>query len=258
MMNQLLPFAQPLCLAWLLLTLWVLDLFWRRPRRTLLPFLSWFILTTITCTALPSWLMAKLEDRYPLPDEKAVAGADVLVCLGGGVEPSPKEPTGLHLVRSSDRLVAALSLMASRAAPVLVLGGGGYEDKDGGGYISEADAILALLQKYPQAVPFESISLGVCENTYDEARKVAALQQARGWKKVLLVTSASHLPRAVATFEKAGMTVVPVPCNYQSSYNRLGKVDWFHLPHDGAFDIFDAWLHEILGTWIYRQRGWLD
>ncbi len=83
------------------------------------------------------------------------------------------------------------------------------------------------------------------------------LAKQKGWKKILLVTSAYHLPRSIGTFEKQGLELVPVPCNYLSSVNRIGDLHWLHLPHSGGFLIFATWFHELLGTWMYRWRGWL-
>lgn len=255
LMRLFFSLIQPLTLVWLLLGIWVVQMMWRRLWRwAALPTIAWLILTLITCTSLASWLLAGLEDRYALPAVSETQEADVIVCLGGGIQPSFTEPTGIHLVRGSDRLATALSMAASGMAPTLVIGGGGYEQD--GTMHSEADAILDFLQRFPDQ-SFESISLGSCANTRDEALKVAQLAKERGWKKILLVTSASHMPRSVATFAKAGVPVVPIPCNYLSSYNQIGEGSWLHMPYRGSFDLFDSWFHEFIGTWIYRWRGWI-
>ena len=65
------------------------------------------------------------------------------------------------------------------------------------------------------------------------------------------------MPRSMATFQKAGVQVVAVPCNYLSSLNQVNDLQWFHLPSDHGFEIFNFWLHEILGDWVYRWRGWI-
>ncbi|TDU62513.1 uncharacterized SAM-binding protein YcdF (DUF218 family) [Prosthecobacter fusiformis] len=250
-----LALLQPLTLVWLLLGIWTVHMVWKRLWRwSALPVMAWVILSLLTCTPLISWLLLGLENRYPLPDPAAVEEADAIVCLGGGIGPSLTEPTGLRLVRGADRLSTALSMAASGMAPVLVLGGGGYKQDEV--VYSEADAILNFLERFPN-VPFESISLGVCAHTRDEALKVAQLAQERGWDKVLLVTSASHMSRSVGAFAKAGVTVVPVPCHYLSRYNQIGDVEWLHLPDRTSFDLFDTWFHEVIGTWVYQWRGWM-
>jgi uncharacterized SAM-binding protein YcdF (DUF218 family) len=251
----LIELSQPLTLSWLLLTLWLLIALVRRKPGTRLLRLAWLALSLTTCTPLPSWLLAQLENRHPAVRIEDLPKADFIVCLGGGMEPGRREPTGIHLTAGgSDRLTTALALAVRQQAPALVLGGGG--SVRGGKPIAQADAIAAELARIAP-LPVETLSLGLCTDTHDEAVKAAALAQQHGWKKVLLVTSASHMPRAAATFAKTGLEVVAVPCSYESSFNRSDEVSWFHLPHAGGFSIYSAWLHEMLGLAAYRARGWL-
>ncbi|MDZ4288748.1 MAG: YdcF family protein [Prosthecobacter sp.] len=246
--------AHPLGITWLLLTLWLLISVWNRRRGFFLPALAWLILTVTTCTPLASWLLATLENQYPKVKLESLPQADAIVCLGGGAEPSFTEPTGIHFKRGADRVPTALTLAAQKKGAALVLGGGGYPQD--GKRLSEADALVAHLQRQ-QAAPIPILSLGLCNDTHDEVLKLAELAKQRGWQSILLVTSASHMPRAAATCEKAGLKVIPVPCNYQSSYNRIGEVDRLHLPHEDGFEIFSTWIHEIIGTWLYQYRDWM-
>jgi uncharacterized SAM-binding protein YcdF (DUF218 family) len=253
--NAFLTLIQPLGLSWLLLGSWVVWGLWRRRWRLVaVPGLAWLVLSLITCTPVASVLLARLEGKVPPVEIAALPVVDAIVCLGGGAEPSLVEPSGLHLKTGADRLSTALVLLAQGKAPVLVLGGGGYEQ--GGVMHSEADDVLRALATL--GVDTSSLmSLGLCAHTRDEAIKVAELAKQRGWKKVLLVTSAYHLPRSIGAFEKEGVELVAVPCNYLSSVNRIGDLHWLHLPHSGGFLIFGTWFHEWLGTWVYRWRGWL-
>ncbi|HRJ10016.1 MAG TPA: YdcF family protein [Prosthecobacter sp.] len=249
-----LDLMQPLGLCWLLLTAWV-ALAWckRRPGKAL-PTLAWLVLSLATCTPLPSWLMAGLESRHAPVTIGALPQADMIVCLGGGAEPSFIEPTGIHLKGAADRLSTALALALRKKAAALVLGGGGYS-QDGEDH-SEADAFVQHLSRLGE-MPVEVVSLGLCSDTHDEAVKCAALARERGWRSVLLVTSASHMARSFATFEKAGLEVIAVPCAYESSFHRVGDMRWLHLPHAGSFSIFASWFHEVIGMAAYRWRGWM-
>jgi uncharacterized SAM-binding protein YcdF (DUF218 family) len=256
-MRTLVYLMQPLSVVWLLLGVWVVWRVWKRRWRELaMPGVAWLILMVMTCTPAASVLMARLEGEHEAVRlaDLGEGGADAIVCLGGGAEPSMVEPTGLHLKTGADRVGTALALLAKKKAPLLVLGGGGYEEK--GVTHSEADRVLLALRDL--GVGTEAmLSLGVCTDTRDEALKVAALARERGWKRVLLVTSAYHMRRSAGTFTKAGVPVVAVPCNYVSSVNRVGDLEWLHLPHADAFQVFGAWFHEVAGTWVYRWRGWL-
>ena len=254
-MKALMPLLNPLVLAWLLLGLWLIRRALRRQWRELsLPGLAWLILSLVSCTGLPSWLICRLESATPLTRIEDLPTADAIICLGGGVEPSLVEPTGLHLKTAADRLSTALATFRAGKAPVLVLGGGGY--KQAGNHLSEADHLKAALVKMGLD-PNSLVSLGICADTHDEAVKVAALAKTRSWQRCILITSAAHLPRATATFAKAGVTTVPLPCNYLAASRRVTTRPMLHLPKAEGFEIFGAWSHEVIGEIIYRWRGWL-
>lgn len=255
LLKTILQFTQPLCIIWLLLGIWLLRLLWnRRGGQLWMPATSWVLLTVISCTPIASLLLAGLENQIPKVQLNQLPAADAILCLGGGVEPSLSEPTGFHLKIGADRLSTALTLAAAGKAPLLILGGGGYPHQ--GQTFSEADAVRDYLAAHvPLKIQLHSI--GVCSDTHDEALKVAALMKQRGLKRLLLVTSASHMPRAVATFSKAGVQAIPVPCNYLSSLNHLGDLQWLHWPSHHGFEIFACWMHEIIGHYVYLWRGWI-
>jgi uncharacterized SAM-binding protein YcdF (DUF218 family) len=253
-LRKLLELAEPLALAWLLLTLWFLGTVFRRRTLALFPTLAWLILSAVTCTPLPSWLLDDLEGQTAAVDITNLAAGDVILCLGGGAEPSFVESTGVYLKKSANRISAATTLAAQGKAATLVIGGGGYS-QDGEKH-SEADAVARYLQNQG-SLSVSIQSLGVCADTRDEVNKFVEMARQRGWQRVLLVTSASHMPRAVATFAKAGMQVTAVPCDYQSSFSRIGEVYWVHLPHANNLSMFATWFHEMVGSWMYRIRGWI-
>jgi uncharacterized SAM-binding protein YcdF (DUF218 family) len=255
LLKTVLQFTQPLCLIWLLLGIWLLRLLWnRRGGHLWMPATSWVLLTVISCTPIASILLAGLENQIPKVQLNQLPAADAILCLGGGVEPSLSEPTGFHLKIGADRLSTALTLAAAGKAPLLILGGGGYPHQ--GQTFSEADAVRDYLADHV-SLNLQLHSIGVCSDTHDEALKVAALMKQRGLKRLLLVTSASHMPRAVATFRKTDVQVIPVPCNYLSSLNHLGDFHWLHWPSYHGFEIFAYWMHEIIGHYVYLWRGWI-
>jgi uncharacterized SAM-binding protein YcdF (DUF218 family) len=247
--------VQPLTLIWLVLGLWLLrSVIRQRSLGLLAPGAAWLLLTVMSCTPLPSFLLAGLENQLPKVKLAELPPADAILCLGGGVEPGLVEPIGIQLKSAADRLATALTMAAADKAPLLILGGGGFQHE--GGLRSEADAVRDYLRTHLR-LKTDIHSLGICSDTHDEAVKVAALLQQRGLRQVLLVTSASHMPRSLAVFRKAGVSVIPVPCNYTSSLNRVGERYWLHLPSAHGFEAFNCWLHEILGSWVYRWRGWI-
>jgi uncharacterized SAM-binding protein YcdF (DUF218 family) len=90
--------------------------------------------------------------------------------------------------------------------------------------------------------------------TRDEAVREAALARARGWRRLLVVTSASHTRRACAAYERAGIAVVCVPAPSRT-YALAGP-----FPIDGPGErvaAFRDWLYEAVGWAVYRARGWV-
>ena len=254
-LKKLMLFTHPFGLAWGLLTLWLTRQFWKkRGREVMVPTMAWLLLTMFSCTPLTSWLLSGLEGRYTRIRLEDAAASDLIVCLGGGAEPNIMEPTGVNFNSSADRLTTALALLSLQKAPTLIVTGGGYQ-KSGKMY-SEADAAVGYL-KEKLRLAGDIRSLGVCADTHDESLKIATLMKQHGWKNLLLVTSATHMPRAMAVFQKAGVTAQAVPCDYQSSFNRLTDIHWLHLPDTGSMQGFTAWMHEIIGSWVYRWRGWI-
>lgn len=254
-MKSLLPYIEPLGLAWIGMTVMLGVFLWRRRwRPAALAGLVWLAFTLVTCTPVPSVLLAGLEKPWAGADLKALPAADAVLSLGGAGEPSENELVGFHFTRGTDRLMTAVDLVRREKAPVLVVGGGGYGVKNGAA--SEADAAKAWIDSW-QVLPQPVVSLGLCSDTHDEAVKTAKLAAERGWKRIILVTSASHMKRAEATFRKAGIEAACAPCNFLSSVFHVPKLTWFHAPRAAGPEIFRTWLHEVIGWRVYRWRGWV-
>ncbi len=178
---------------------------------------------------------------------------DAIVQLGGASQPSSHEAGGVHLSFAGDRVLMALELARLGKAPVLCLSGGVPPEGSPSG--NEADAVqLAIAER--NMLTAEVISLGGSRDTRDEAVNTARLAAERGWTRILLVTSAAHMPRAAATFRQAGVTVVPAPCNFLTDH--WGPQSPLHIPSWDGFMSFSVWLHEKIGWLEYRRRGWVD
>ena len=253
--RSLIPLIEPISLLWLALIL-LAVLLWRKRARgfaIVAGTLAIFIYV-IGASTLPVALLRSLERPYFEVKLDALPACDAVVMLGGALDPSPNEVAGLHLTIAADRLITALEVVRLGKAPVLVCGGSGIE-VDGTMRI-EGDMLKNALIERRVPIP-EIVSLGLCSDTHDEALRTHALAKARGWKRVLLVTSAAHLPRATATFRAAGIDVVPVPCNFHTRQNRGFRALRRAIPGTLGFEKTSVWLHEKIGWWEYRRRGWI-
>ncbi|PNY80438.1 YdcF family protein [Deinococcus koreensis] len=132
--------------------------------------------------------------------------ADAIVVLGGGVQ-----CTAATLETSSlGRLLRGLELWRAGYAPVVTV-------SEQSGLLGPPDCpkMSALERRhigalYPSGGP-QVLTLPNVTTTRDEAARVRELARARGWTRVLLVTSPSHSRRAAALFRRQGVDVVSVP-----------------------------------------------
>ena len=155
-------------------------------------------------------LVRSLEYQY-LPVEK-LEKADVAVVLGGGTD-SPQYPRSIvELNGAGDRLIYGFKLYKDQVVPRLIVTGGNA-DWQGEFATSPAQDMAALYQLMgvsEEAIILEPDSL----NTYEDAQFTAKIIKQAGYKRVILVTSALHMPRSVRLFHQAGIEVIPAPVDY--------------------------------------------
>ena len=105
-------------------------------------------------------------------------------------------------------------------------------------------------------VPSDSIlSEANSANTYQNATNTAALMKKHGFDRVLLVTSALHMRRALATFRSTGVTAIPVATDYQVVETTRTLLDF--APSAEALNGSTAAVHEYVGHLVYVWRGWI-
>jgi uncharacterized SAM-binding protein YcdF (DUF218 family) len=97
----------------------------------------------------------------------------------------------------------------------------------------------------------ELLTVGPVGDTRQEAVAVGELCRARGFARLLVVTSPTHSRRACAALEREGLSVTCVPA-IETQFD-LETLDY---PGDRV-KAFSAVMHERLGLWLYRGRGWL-
>ena len=198
-------------------------------------------------------LCLTLEQRYPPIAVEATPTADAIVVLGGAVGgPEPPRIT-LDLTDAADRVLHAARLYRAGKAPVIVISGGAISWL--GSDIPEAGSIQSLLEEW--GVPGASIlTESASRNTYENAVFTRQLLAAHELQRVLLVTSAMHMPRALATFRSAGINAVPAPTDYTVTYkNKRTVIDF--LPDAAELSHTTDAIKEYIGYAYYRWKGWI-
>ena len=203
-----------------------------------------------------------LEDRAAALTPQQLPRADAVVVLGGGLRPALPPRQGVEVSERGDRLLRGVQLVRRGLAPLLVTSGERVSFT--GHDPAPPQALWARDLAQELGLPADRILINPgSRTTAEEARDIGALGRRRGWTRVLLVTSAFHMPRSLATFQqRSGLTVVPVACDYQlpdrAHYGKptLGNTLKSLLPDAEALYLSTLALKEHLGLAIYRLRGW--
>ncbi len=261
-LSKLLPlFVYPLGLVCVLLLL-ALLLFRNRSRRGNIILGVAFVLLWLSSNRWVAMGLARsMEWRYlPVPE---LPPAEVIVLLGGGTD-SPDYPRPIVEVNGAgDRVLYAGWLYQQGKAPYILVSGGNIEWL-GSRSTTPAEEMAEILQW--MNVPEEALWLQSRSfNTYEEVVYNATILDEKGIDRIILVTSAMHMPRSVALFEKQGIEVIPAPVDYKVT--QAGWEDLFEgdiqsqligfMPSEGNLTLTTYTLKEYLGFLAYRLRGWL-
>lgn len=93
-------------------------------------------------------------------------------------------------------------------------------------------------------------------NTYENAVNTEKIIRQNAMNRsVILITTASHMPRAKRCFKKAGLDVYPKSVQYFSNPNRGYIISDYFIPSSEALKKFDALMKEWVGFWVYRMSG---
>ena len=259
-LSKLLPlFVYPLGLACILLLIALFFCF-KRSKFTFIPILlALVILLTTGNEKVSNYFLKSLEWQYlPVPE---LPTADAIVVLGGSTNSVAYPRVLPELNERGDRITYAAKLYKDGKAPVIVLSGGRINWD--GSKESEAKDITKLLEL--MGIPSEAIiQEGKSVNTYENAIFTQKILEEQGIEKILLVTSAFHLPRALKIFQHLGIDTIPAPTDYFVSEYELQERDFSLestilslIPNAKNLDRTTTVIKEYIGTIVYWLRGWL-
>lgn len=243
--------AQPL--NWVLALL-LLSLLLGQMRRASAskPFIAALVLLILLGFApLPDALLSQLENQSAeLATDADLSGYAGVVVLGGALESGRISEQHINplLNDSAERMTMAVSLWQRNPRLRLVFTGGeGDWFGSGPGESERAQRFFASLGVPPGALTLESRS----HNTYENAIFTGQLPNVDPGKPWLLLTSAWHMPRSLATFRKAGWNVTPYPVDFRTG----GSPPWSHFDLRIGAEQWELLLHEYIGIAAYRLSG---
>ncbi|MCH9643486.1 MAG: YdcF family protein [Gammaproteobacteria bacterium] len=198
------------------------------------------ILLVFSYQPLPGALINTLESKYT-PITTLPKGVSDVVVLGGGVRADTTSPPNTQLSSASlSRLVEAIRLyelyQRKDKRVKLVLSGGRVFGKPAESGVLENTAVI--LGVNPKNIILERGS----QNTREEAQY---LKPILGKKPFLLVTSATHMPRAMYLFNRYGLKPIAAPTQYSGDKSSYSVGDYF--PQSTNLVRSDIAIHEFLG-----------
>jgi uncharacterized SAM-binding protein YcdF (DUF218 family) len=259
-LSKFLPlFIYPLGLTFILMAI-AIVIFWRYPKWSAISLIG---ALTILLLASNGWisqeLARSLEWQY-LPTNE-MPNAEAIVVLGGGVKPASYPRPWIELNEAGDRVIYGAKLYREGKAPWLILSGGRIDWKEGGSSEAADMAELAQTMGVPSAAILQDPK---SVNTYENAVNVRKILESKGIKgKVLLVTSALHIPRSMLIFKNQKIEAIPAPTDFLVTKGELEESQNWQMfllnlvPNAHSLDRTTKALKEYVGLIVYSLLGWL-
>jgi uncharacterized SAM-binding protein YcdF (DUF218 family) len=189
-----------------------------------------------------------LERRHaPVTDVSAAAGrVRWVVVIGAGSSADEGLPAVMRLSEGSlARLVEGVRLHRQLPGSRLLLSGGAVFGSD-----ADSETMRALAVE----LGVDPASLDLDPVSPDTETQAEVVRTRLGAEEFYLVTSASHMPRALALFRKAGTNPIPAPTHFLTqSDSSLAPSDFF--PTSGGLRRAEAATYEYLGLAWAKVRG---
>jgi uncharacterized SAM-binding protein YcdF (DUF218 family) len=208
---------------------------WRRTR-------AWLCVLGVSIAYFASvipvsdWLLGPLERQYPPPAYESLPRVGYIVVLGSSFSPSRGIPvTGALDEDGLARIVEGVRLVRKLGGAQLVVSGGAPP-----GRAAPADGYAQLARDL--GIPQDSIV--VLDKALDTAQEARAIAQRLGHSPFLLVTSASHMPRALEQMTRAGAVAIAAP-TAELTGRPLNWTAW--IPSASGLKRTEHALHEYLG-----------
>lgn len=240
------PFFFPLTICFLIFIIGLFWLWFRKKRfaGTLMVSMSFVLLVLLSYSPVPDALMRPLEAKYPpLIHLEEIPKVKWIVVLGGGHRSDPKIPVSSQLSDATlFRLVEGIRLHRALPGTRLVLSGGAIFDP-----VSEAQS----MENVALALGVERDRLVLELHSRDTEEQSERIQKIVQKDPFILVTTASHMPRAMALFRKVGLKPIPAPTDYWVKQRLTPEI-----PPSKFFPNPEEWEKAHLAVYEYLGMAW--
>jgi uncharacterized SAM-binding protein YcdF (DUF218 family) len=217
---------------------------------------SWLIVTSLVLIAFAGYsptgriLLLPLEERFP-PWDSSRGAPDGIVVLGGAINPEISLARGSTALNGAAERITVTAELARRFPDARIVYSGGSSALDPDAPLEAPVAVKALVAL---GVAHDRITVDEqSRNTVENGVFSHLLANPKLGARWILVTSAAHMPRAIAVFRAAGFPIEAYPVDYRTR----GRNDAARL-HDSlpeGLEMTDQAIHEWAGLVIYRLTG---
>ena len=200
--------------------------------------LSAIILYLISIQPVSNMLLIPLETSYPVPPAKIIGEPSAIIVLSSGAY-NKKTIDG----DSFNRLFEGFKLYKKYHIPVIL----------SGGYAISTFSVAKIMRNILLEMGVKKsyiITEDKSNDTFENALYVLKICKRRNFRRVILVTSAYHMPRAMFLFNefKGGIKIIAFPTDFKTDkhYNIYG-----YIPQLGNLIISEEAMHEYIGYFYY-------
>lgn len=245
------PFLTPLSASLLLALLGLFFLWYTRRQKTgkVLVTMSTLLLGFFSYGVLCDMVVRPLELKYPpITDFQALKDVKWVVVLSGGCGVDPALPLSTYLSEASlIRLSEGIYIHNRLPATKLILTGRSAFK----GITPVAEVMGDVAMEWgvkPEHIVIET-------KATDTKDHPIYVEEIVGRDRFILVTSASHMPRAMGLFRKQGMEPIPAPTDYMVKKRDGGLSPGVFFPSSEALETAERAIHEYLGMVWARLRS---
>ena len=213
----------------------------------------WFLLFWILFLykPIPEFLVKRLEDRFVYNEEVFLA-LDGIIVLGGGTGSGKvaKDRNEYSLGEGSERIIKGIEFIRKKTQGTVIFTG------FSGALIHEGLSEAEIIEKLIEALNVDSTNIIFekrSRNTFENASYTSEIINELQIKKWGVVTSASHMKRAIEAFQfqSSEISFDPIPVDFQTK----NSIYWGPGNMQSSLNFWRIYIHETIGYWVYKLTG---
>lgn len=239
----------PFGLLWILAGIILLIASRAKRLRNLCFFVGFFIITLFSLNPVSVALLDELQSQYA-PLMHPPTNINQIVVLGGGVSGGKDYPPNLTLNSASlSRLVEGIRLLKeiqkTNPTATLILSGG---------RVFQSPAVAGKMRNTALMLGVDEKNTLLEDGSQDTREEALFIYKVVGDNPFILVTSAYHMPRAMALFQNVGMHPIAAPTQFMGYHYDFTL--WC-IPNANSLIVSDIAIHEYLGIIWAKIRGYI-